>query len=432
MDDFFFLICLVSLFILVFGLFSNFLKEKLFLSESTVSMIFGILIGPYCLNIVNTNYIESKILLYQFSRVVLCIQIMTVAMSLPQRYLFQNNKSIFFLIFIVSWFKYLISFLIIYYFTNYNITICFAIAASLTPTDPVLSTSIVKSKFADENVPERLRFLVSAESGINDGIGLPFLYLPIHLSFSNSLREGFINFILKTIIYECLFSALIGILIGYIARKLLKFCYLNDLVGTESFLVYGLALTFFCLGLMESIKSSELICIFFAGTSFSFDDWFVYETKESKLQEITDQIFSTSFFIFFGSRINFSKLSYQNVFASLLIIFFRRLPAVLLFWRNINVIKSIKEAIFVGWFGPIGVGALFYALKIDDLAFTLTIDFISVVVMFSTVIHGFTIPIFKLWSLNRNNKPLEEENPMIVYQSKFSNKNINSSNKLNI
>ncbi|KAF7702720.1 Na(+)/H(+) antiporter [Cucumispora dikerogammari] len=395
-------------------------------------MIFGILIGPYCLNIVNTSYIESKILLYQFSRVVLCIQIMTVAMSLPHRYLFEQKKSLFFLIFVISWFKYLISFSIIYYFTNYNITICFAIAASLTPTDPVLSSSIVKSKFADENVPERLRYLVSAESGINDGIGLPFLYLPIHLSFSNSLQEGLLNFFIKTIFYECILSVLIGICIGFVARKTLKFCYSNNLVGTESFLVYGLALTFFCLGLMELIKSSELICIFFAGTAFSYDDWFAHETRESKLQEVTDEIFSTSFFIFFGSRINFSKLNYQNVLASLLIVFFRRLPGVLLFWRNIGAIKSIKEAVFVGWFGPIGVGALFYALKVDDLAFTLTIDFISVVVMFSTVIHGFTIPVFKLWCGNRDTKLLKEDNRLVVYRSRLTNRSTDLFQVVNI
>lgn len=420
MDDFFFLICLVSLFILIFGLFSNFAKEKLFLSEPTVSMLFGMLIGPYCLNIVNTNYIESKILLYQFSRVVLCIQIMTVAMSLPQGYIFKNDKPLFILIFAVSWFKYIISFCIIYYYTNYNITIAFAIAASLTPTDPVLCSSIVKSNFADENVPNRLKYLVSAESGINDGIGLPFLFLPIHLSFSNSIKEGVFNFVFKTIIYECLLSCIIGLFIGFVARKLLQFSYANNLIGTESLLVYGLALTFFCLGLMEIIKSSELICIFFAGTAFTYDEWFVYETRESKLQEVTDQIFSTSFFVFFGSRINFSKFTYNNVIASILIVLFRRLPGVLFFWKYIEPIKTVKEAIFVGWFGPIGVGALFYALLIDNLAFTLSVDFISVVVMFSTVIHGFTIPIFKLFSIKTN----KDTNKTTVYRSNLSQRSL--------
>ncbi|KAK2755611.1 na h antiporter [Colletotrichum kahawae] len=46
-----------------------------------------------------------------------------------------------------------------------------AIAACVTPTDPVLSTTIVKGRFADENVPEDLQQIIVAESGANDGSG---------------------------------------------------------------------------------------------------------------------------------------------------------------------------------------------------------------------------------------------------------------------
>lgn len=46
-----------------------------------------------------------------------------------------------------------------------------AIGACVTPTDPVLSNSIVKGKFADKNVPPGLQKIVVAESGANDGLG---------------------------------------------------------------------------------------------------------------------------------------------------------------------------------------------------------------------------------------------------------------------
>lgn len=407
MDDFFLLLCVVAFFILAFGLVSHLVKEKLFLSEPTVSIIFGIIIGPNILNLVSINYIESKNLLYQFARIVLCVQIMTAAMSLPQGYVLKNSKSLCILILVVSWFKYMISFSVIYFMTGYNVAISLAIAACLTPTDPVLSSSVVKSKFADENVPERLRFLISAESGINDGIGLPFLFIPIHLFYSTNLAVGLQNFIFKTIFYECIFSALIGIVIGYISRKALKYCYSNDLVGTESFLVYGIALTFFCLGLMEVLKSSEMVCIFFTGTVFAWDEWFVLETRESRLQEVVDSIFSVSFFIFFGSRINFSKISATAVVASIVIIFLRRPIPCLMFQKYIKPIKNGREALFVGWFGPIGVGALFYALMVDKILSTLTIDFVSTVVLMSTFIHGLTIPLFKLGSFKTSKEFLD-------------------------
>lgn len=397
-------ITFVSLFILGFGLVSNFVKEKLFLSEPTVSIIFGILIGPYVLNVLNTGYIESKIVMYHFARVVLCIQVMTAAMSLPQGYILNQAKSLFILVIFASLIKYIITFIIVYIFSHYNAPVSMAIAACLTPTDPILSSSIVKSKFADENVPERLRHLLSAESGINDGVGLSLLFFPLHLFYNENITNGLETYLRSVILYQCCLPIFLGISIGYIARKLLKYCYNNDLVGIESFLIYGLALSFFCLGLMETIHSSELICIFFTGAVFSWDEWFVLETRESRLQEVTDSLFSTSFFVFFGSRIDFTRITMPIIVSSILIICLRRIFACLFLYRFIPAVKTKREALFIGWFGPIGVAALFYALLIDKILDTLTIDYVSVVVLLSVIIHGLTVPLFKLSNVQKESR----------------------------
>ena len=51
----------------------------------------------------------------------------------------------------------------------------FLLAAVLTPTDPVVTSSVVTSK----SVPERVRHTLNLESGLNDGLALPFdLVLP--------------------------------------------------------------------------------------------------------------------------------------------------------------------------------------------------------------------------------------------------------------
>lgn len=56
-----------------------------------------------------------------------------------------------------------------------------AIRACVTPTDPVLSNSIVKGKFADKNIPKDLQKIIIAESGANDGLGYPFVFLALYL-----------------------------------------------------------------------------------------------------------------------------------------------------------------------------------------------------------------------------------------------------------
>lgn len=92
-----------------------------------------------------------------------------------------------------------------------------------------------------------------------------------------------------------------------------------------------------------------------------------------------------------------------------LVILFRRLPIVFLLQRFVPEIRSPKEAGFVGWFGPMGVGAIYYALKccksvhesadsaaqmFPDNAFLKQQLFaiISFVVLISTIVHGMCTP----------------------------------------
>lgn len=401
MDNFFHVLAFITLYILLFGLASRVFKEYLFFGEPLISMLWGILVGPHVLNLLDPSNAKSKIVLFYSAKTVLCIQTMTCAMSLPHRYLLRRYKQLFTVVFLIGFTKYLLTFCLVYLLTPYNSLVSFGIAACVTPTDPILSNSIIKSKFADENVPERLRNLLVAESGINDGFGLFLLFLPFKLSFNKNVWNGIMDIIFNMILYKCVVSAIIGIILGYVARKVLYHCYANDMVGTETFLVYGLALAIFTLGFAEIFKMSELVCVFFTGTAFSWDEWFVFETRESKLQEVTDSIFTSTFFVFFGSRIDFSRCTINTVILGLLIIFFRRPFACLVFRRGLRDVRDNGEALFVGWFGPIGVGALYYSLYLDRMMKTVTFDVVCIVVFLSVLMHGLTIPMVKLFNGGR-------------------------------
>ena len=51
-----------------------------------------------------------------------------------------------------------------------------------------------------------------------------------------------------------------------------------------------------------------------------------------------------------------------------LVLLFRRLPVVFVLQRFIPELRSRKEAGFVGWFGPMGIGAIYYSLKCCELS----------------------------------------------------------------
>lgn len=65
-----------------------------------------------------------------------------------------------------------------------------AVAACLTPTDPILAAAVVGGKYAEQHVPAHLRHLLAAESGCNDGAAFPFLYISLYLILDKSTGKA--------------------------------------------------------------------------------------------------------------------------------------------------------------------------------------------------------------------------------------------------
>lgn len=70
---------------------------------------------------------------------------------------------------------------LVYWLMDVDFWVAVLIGAVVTPTDPVLASTIVTGTFAEEHLPGHVRHLLSAESGINDGLAYPFVFLPLLL-----------------------------------------------------------------------------------------------------------------------------------------------------------------------------------------------------------------------------------------------------------
>ena len=126
-----------------------------------------------------------------------------------------------------------------------------AVGACITPTDPVLSNSIVKGKFADKNIPKNLQKIIIAESGANDGLGYPFLFLALYIikylgsggaGQSGGAKLAIGNWFGETWGYTILLSVIYGGVVGWIAKELLHRAEEKKFVDRESFLVFAITL----------------------------------------------------------------------------------------------------------------------------------------------------------------------------------------------
>ena len=399
---------LIGGFITLFGLVSLFVKEHLFLAESLVSTLFGVLIGPKALNLVEFDIDSVTYLTQQFTRVVISFQVMEVGVTLSANYVKRAWKSIaIFLgpLMLLMWFT---SAIIIKFILGIGWREALIIGACATPTDPVLAASVLKGKFSNKYIPTHLKNLLAAESGVNDGLGLPFMMLPVLLiakEAEGGTAEALKDWFLDIVLYEVILSIVIGIICGFGARFLLKKSIKYNLIDKESFLVFNLALALFVTGATALIHSDDLLAVFIAGSAFSWDDQFKERAKDSHFQEVIDLVFNCTFFVYFGMILPWNNFfSGPFPFWKLLlmvvgILLFRRLPYVMLLQPVTGELRSMKEAFFAGWFGPMGVGALFFTTVVKDVLDThsnpISEDCFTVVcfiVLSSVIIHSITVP----------------------------------------
>ena len=246
------------------------------------------------------------------------------------------------------------------------------VAACLTPTDPVLAASVLGESRFSSRVPTRLRNMLSAESGSNDGTAFPFIYIGLSILTRATFAASLKKWLLITIFWQCGFGIFLGLIIGHASNRILRFAYSRHLVANASYLVFYLLLAVFCVGVASTLGLDDFLLAFSAGLSFSHDGWFPAKTAENVLPTVIDLQLNSSLFVYFGASIpwdefvdsGFPGLTVGSLFALLaLILLLRRLPIVLALKPLIPDIKTWQEALFAGHFGPIGVGALFLSIE---------------------------------------------------------------------
>jgi NhaP-type Na+/H+ or K+/H+ antiporter len=156
----------------------------------------------------------------------------------------------------------------------------------------VLAASIVRGRYAEQHVSRNVRDIISAESGANDGLGFPFIFLPILLMRRGQATVGAAvgEWFLTVWLYEIILSCVMGAVIGFVARKTLKEAHKRQLVDHESFLAYGIGLAFLTLGVVGVIGSDDVLACFVAGNSLTWKDFYRIESEDDTFQDVIDSL----------------------------------------------------------------------------------------------------------------------------------------------
>jgi NhaP-type Na+/H+ or K+/H+ antiporter len=309
-------------------------------------------------------------IIQEITRVIVGIQCFAVGLELPDGYFGKKWRALLVLLGPVMTLGWLICAGFIALIFKTDVATALTISACLTPTDPVLAASVLSNSQFSTRVPKRVRDLLSSESGCNDGVSFPFLFLGLSLLTKSTAGGVLKKWFLITVLYQCVVGILLGIALGFAFNWLYKFSHTRQMMGPASYLAFYLLLAVFSIGLASTLGVDDFLVAFCAGRGFSHGG--NTPTEDTPLPVIIDLMINSAFFIFFGAMIPWESFNRADaitpgrLFAVLvLILAFRRLPVVYAMFK-LKLLPSVRtgtEALFVGHFGPMGVGALFLAIE---------------------------------------------------------------------
>ncbi|KAL9594171.1 MAG: hypothetical protein Q9219_007184 [cf. Caloplaca sp. 3 TL-2023] len=445
-------------FVTLYGLVSHFAKERLYMSEPLIAVCAGALfvhgaqwLRPDEYTLLDPMNLETTTL--AFTRLALGVQLVLAGLQIPGKYLKTEWKSLAMLLGPGMTGMWVASSLLMWaLIPNLTYLHALAVAACITPTDPVLSNSIVKGKFADQNIPVDMQNLIVAESGANDGLGYPFLFFALYIiKYVGHHGEGqpqiggghaMAYWFGETWGYVIILSVLYGIVAGYLARMGLRLAKQRKWIDHENSVVHPVVLALFIMGTCGLIGTDDLLACFIAGNTLNWDDAYRHEVEGDSFQETLDMLINIAIFMWFGAVCPWSGFVhnhgriplYRLVLLGLLILIFRRLPVVWLMARKIRQCQNLTHTLFMGYFGPIGVGAAFYLHVAMEFLHLIQVDgevredaeelrevlhlVVWFIIMSSIVVHGFSVPAGKLaFAVSRKVERYADAHPRLKGQN---------------
>lgn len=388
--------------LLILGMLGGLLKERTFVSEPLIALLAGVLLGPAVFGMLDLADLGNQtVILEEAALVTLGVALVGVALRLPVGYTSGNWRLLVVLIGIVMPLMWLASGLLVCLILGLPFWVSVLIGAIVTPTDPVVASSIVAGGVAERNLPAPLRHAISAESGFNDGLALPFVVLPV-LVLTEPPGEALSHWLTHTVLLEIAAGATLAALMGYLAGKTLKWAERKETMEHTSLLTISLALSLTVLGVTELLHLNGVLAAFVAGIVFNFAGSSDAKESQEEIQEAISRFFDLPIFVLLGMAIPWEAwlgLGWSGMLVVAAVLLLRRLPAVLTLRPLLGPLRKGYDILFLGWFGPVGAAALYYAafsLRETGIEEVWVVG--SLIICASVMIHGVTAtPLTKLY-----------------------------------
>ncbi len=276
------------------------------------------------------------------------------------------------------------------------------LGALLSPTDPVLSSSVV----TNPRVPRLVRHSLNLESGLNDGLALPAV-----LAFTAALgtRDDFVwwQFVLQDVTLGFAF----GVVLAWIASRLMpRGRRLTDSRPAHAQSLYALGVAFAIYGVAVGLppEGNGFIAVFTGAITLGILRPDLRASFEHHADDIVE-IVKLGIFVVFGSLLTVDGLLTDGWAAIALVAFTLLAARPVAIWialAGTGIDTATKG--FMAWFGPKGVATMTFSLFVLGAAIPdgeRIFNLAALCVFASVLAHGLTDTPGTEWLIRREARP---------------------------
>ncbi|MDY6869183.1 MAG: cation:proton antiporter [Actinomycetota bacterium] len=361
--------------------------RRLPISEPLLGLVAGMLIGPYVLDLVHLPALtDEHSLLHEASRVLLAVSVMAVALRYPAAEVRRVWRPVVVLLVVAMPLMAVVTAALGWFLLSVPFVTAALLGAALCPTDPVLASSVVTGEDAERDLPARDRRLLSLESGANDGLALPLVLAAIAIAGGMSTGAA-----VRESLWQILGAVVVGAAMGWAGGQALTWGDRFGATAAAPALFFTVVLALGILGFAGLWHLDGILAVFVGGLLFNVVGTGGERAAEVPIDEAINRFAVLPLFVLLGAALpwdSWADLGWHGVALAVCVLVLRRLPILLLLRRLLRL--PIPDAVYLGWFGPVGVSALFYlTMEADRLGVDETVLAAgSLILVVSTIAFG--------------------------------------------
>ncbi len=263
------------------------------------------------------------------------------------------------------------------------------LATMLAPTDAALGKAVVNN----EAVPSNVRQSLNVESGLNDGICVPILFLFLTLALNLDFDGATWKFALGLIGKQIGIGLSVGLLLTAMLVELIRLASVRHWLASTWIQIPVVALACACFSTAQFLGGSGFIAAFTGGLLFGSLERRHHKTF-LRAAEGTGDTLALITWVIFGSAVIGQAVGHFSwrilLYAVLSLTLIRMAPVYLSLTGS--KLSSIDK-LFIGWFGPRGLASVVFAIIVvnSDLPGGGTIAMVvTCTVLLSILAHGIT------------------------------------------